>query len=467
MPPAGAAAAPPAPSLLARHAAWVRANAGAVAALESLASSATWLLPDRFAEGEAGLEAAHAALGLLSVYHEALLAPDAPHGCGAPRLPLALAALQQVRVGGGGGMAASGVRGGGGSALIAPFPSSLLQVEVLVEIAAARAARAGHVRSKYTPLLILEAVKAGARLAALASSGARLTLDGGASLPPPAPAPTSRAAKRAARAAALAAAVASFRAARGLPPGGAPGRPHAGARVGAAAAAAAARAPPGAAGALAACVAAAQAGKERGEGVGPAPRWWDAPPPRPPRAAAAEIEPADDGEPPTAPPDPMAALAAAGDAARAAAWRGAEAVAWGELLFLLRPVLYVAALRSHGDSSWKPWLLSLAVDAASAALIRRGGAAAAAAARAGPPGAAAHRAAAFGWSDAEAGELARRRALLALYLVRRPAYDAATAPALARVARALARVPLAGTLAARGLDLINGVTSYYSYTAGS
>ena len=44
----------PSPSLTARYAAWVRANAGTVAALESAVSSATWLLPDRFAEGELG-----------------------------------------------------------------------------------------------------------------------------------------------------------------------------------------------------------------------------------------------------------------------------------------------------------------------------------------------------------------------------------------------------------------------------
>ena len=97
---------PPRPSsLFARHASWVRANAGAVAALESALSSATWLMPDRFSEGEApALEGAHAFLGLLSLYHEALLSVDdsassSPAGLfGALGWPLWLAAIQQVRI---------------------------------------------------------------------------------------------------------------------------------------------------------------------------------------------------------------------------------------------------------------------------------------------------------------------------------------------------------------------------------
>ena len=97
----------PRPSLFARHALWVRANAGAVAALESALSSATWLMPDRFSEGEApALEGAHACLGLLSLYHEALLSVDegsAALGSAAGLVralgwPLWLAVIQQVRM---------------------------------------------------------------------------------------------------------------------------------------------------------------------------------------------------------------------------------------------------------------------------------------------------------------------------------------------------------------------------------
>ena len=59
----------------------------------------------------------------------------------------------------------------------------------------------------------------------------------------------------------------------------------------------------------------------------------------------------------------------------------------GELLHILRPVLYVAALRRWGRRSWKPWLISLTVELMSGRLTTAGAAAsqrAAAAAAADP-----------------------------------------------------------------------------------
>jgi hypothetical protein len=37
----------------------------------------------------------------------------------------------------------------------------------------------------------------------------------------------------------------------------------------------------------------------------------------------------------------------------------------GELLHLMRPLLYVYLLKRYGLGSWKPWVLSLGVDLAS------------------------------------------------------------------------------------------------------
>ena len=77
------------------------AHALAVHSLPSAAglSSLTWLLPDRFAEGELTIEALHTALGLLSSFHDSI-ASSPP---GAPPLPggdllLALSTLEQIQV---------------------------------------------------------------------------------------------------------------------------------------------------------------------------------------------------------------------------------------------------------------------------------------------------------------------------------------------------------------------------------
>ena len=64
---------PSPPSLLSRYHAWVRAHASSLTALEGAASAATWLLPERFGGDELGAEAVHSALGLASIYHEAVL----------------------------------------------------------------------------------------------------------------------------------------------------------------------------------------------------------------------------------------------------------------------------------------------------------------------------------------------------------------------------------------------------------
>ena len=93
-------------------------------------SSLTWLLPERFAEGELSIEALHTALGLLSAFHDSVA--GAPAGAPAPPgadLALALAALEQA--------------------------------QVLLELLATRREEAGR-GSRYTPLAALEAVKCAA-----------------------------------------------------------------------------------------------------------------------------------------------------------------------------------------------------------------------------------------------------------------------------------------------------------------
>ena len=61
-------------------------------------SSLTWVLPERFAEGELSIEALHTALGLLSGFHDSIVSvpPGTPAPPGAD-LALALYSLEQVQ----------------------------------------------------------------------------------------------------------------------------------------------------------------------------------------------------------------------------------------------------------------------------------------------------------------------------------------------------------------------------------
>jgi peroxin-16 len=114
----------------------------------------------------------------------------------------------------------------------------------------------------------------------------------------------------------------------------------------------------------------------------------------------------------------------------------------GETLRALRPVVYCAAVRRMGRRSWRPWLLSLAMDTASLALLQR----------------AAPR------SAAEQEELRRRKASLALYVLFSPAYEAVLQPPLREIAHAGSGVPLLGSLLDRGNELLDSVLAMHCYT---
>ena len=121
----------------------------------------------------------------------------------------------------------------------------------------------------------------------------------------------------------------------------------------------------------------------------------------------------------------------------------------GEILAVLRPVLYVVARRRWGPRSWIPWLLSLFVDLAAAGLSgAAANGASAAAARA------AEKAGGLGGSAPAAPadtrpaleELARRRSQLSYYLLRSPVFELVTKPAALRLCKACEGVPLLGPL---------------------
>ncbi|RKP07485.1 peroxisome membrane protein, partial [Thamnocephalis sphaerospora] len=107
----------------------------------------------------------------------------------------------------------------------------------------------------------------------------------------------------------------------------------------------------------------------------------------------------------------------------------------GEWITILRPVIYVVALRRFGLGAWRPWLLSLALEllARAASTAQRDGRSAS--------------------TELEKSELSRRRRLLFLYLLRSPFYYTYTKGRLDGIRRWLSSKPL--------LSLIGGILGDY------
>lgn len=147
----------------------------------------------------------------------------------------------------------------------------------------------------------------------------------------------------------------------------------------------------------------------------------------------------------------------------------------GELLHILRPVLYVAALRRWGRRSWKPWSLSLALELGSNRLTAAGAAAshkAAIEAARSPAVAGTSLAALYGmqgiqWRREELDEITRRKLQLLLGLLRDPFFSRVTGPAVERWEKRLDRVPVIGSISNKIVELLLGIQKYYTYTSGS
>ena len=114
----------------------------------------------------------------------------------------------------------------------------------------------------------------------------------------------------------------------------------------------------------------------------------------------------------------------------------------GEAVRILRPVVYCLAVRRYGRRSWTPWALALSMDMASDALLQRVPA----------------------LNGEEREELHLRRVLLVYYLLFSPAYEAGIQQGMRGCERALARVPLLGSLAERMRDTLDGVATFHTYT---
>ncbi|XP_022872554.1 peroxisome biogenesis protein 16 isoform X1 [Olea europaea var. sylvestris] len=126
----------------------------------------------------------------------------------------------------------------------------------------------------------------------------------------------------------------------------------------------------------------------------------------------------------------------------------------GEMMFILRPLIYVLLIKKYGTRSWFPWITSLTVDLISNGVIsyitilRQNSKE-------------------FCLSNIEKHELKRRKLLWALYLMRDPFFSKYTRLRLDGTQKLLEPVPIVGLLAEKLVELIIGAQTRYTYMSGS
>ncbi|KAG0249463.1 Peroxisomal membrane protein pex16 [Linnemannia exigua] len=128
----------------------------------------------------------------------------------------------------------------------------------------------------------------------------------------------------------------------------------------------------------------------------------------------------------------------------------------GEYMFILRPLIYVLAMRKYGQKSWYPWFLSLAIELASRTSIKQCLSSRPSGGGRGGSG-----------TVLEKDELKRRLWLLLYYVLRSPFYDRFTKERLHNFCESVSKKPL--------ISLVGGIVrdyqplweSVYFYTAGS
>lgn len=147
----------------------------------------------------------------------------------------------------------------------------------------------------------------------------------------------------------------------------------------------------------------------------------------------------------------------------------------GEILHILRPVVYTACLRMWGVKSWKPWMLSLLLELSSAqatyvaqrcsnkvvqqiegnSILVRSTLSILYAKQG------------MLWSPQELDELTKRKLLLVFYLIRDPVFGRVTLPIMQKWVQTVGRVPMVSWLSERFTDFIQGIQKYYTYTSGA
>uniref|UniRef100_A0A6N2LIC9 Peroxisomal membrane protein PEX16 n=1 Tax=Salix viminalis TaxID=40686 RepID=A0A6N2LIC9_SALVM len=128
----------------------------------------------------------------------------------------------------------------------------------------------------------------------------------------------------------------------------------------------------------------------------------------------------------------------------------------GEVLFIIRPLMYVLFIRKYGIRSWIPWFLSLAVDGVGIGFLTQ-------VAKSRDGGKEQH----YHLTASEQDELKRRKLLWALYLMRDPFFTKYTRQRLESTEKLLEPVPVIGFLTAKIVELLVGAQTRYTYMSGS
>ncbi|CAN0523458.1 unnamed protein product [Ectocarpus sp. 12 AP-2014] len=141
----------------------------------------------------------------------------------------------------------------------------------------------------------------------------------------------------------------------------------------------------------------------------------------------------------------------------------------GEVIHILRPLTYSYGCAATGERSWRPWLISLGMDAAAFACTARAGGSSGAMALLTPIGEAGSSGVpVLPYLDEEqAAELRRRKMLWFLYLMRSPAFELLAEPVSRGAASVFEGVPILGGMAGYALNMLLYVQRHHFYTSAS
>ncbi|CAB1112412.1 unnamed protein product [Ectocarpus sp. CCAP 1310/34] len=141
----------------------------------------------------------------------------------------------------------------------------------------------------------------------------------------------------------------------------------------------------------------------------------------------------------------------------------------GEVIHILRPLAYSYGCAATGERSWRPWLISLGMDAAAFAFTAKAGGSSGAMALLTPIG----ETGSSGvpvlpyLNEEQAAELRRRKMLWFLYLMRSPAFELLAEPVSRGASGVFEGVPILGSMAGYALNMLLYVQRHHFYTSAS